>query len=81
MFLDVGDSMLIRRDAFRIRAKALVEVSLMYPRLKPGVTEEEMQGQLGEGTCLLLFRSWGLKLFLGLSIIFPRLKSGLRRKG
>ena len=30
---------------FRIRAKALVEVSSMYPRLKPGVTEEGMQGK------------------------------------
>ena len=29
---------------FRIRAKALVGVDSMYPRLKPGVTEERMQG-------------------------------------
>jgi len=36
---------------FRIRAKALVEAGSIYPRLKPGVTGEEIQGQVG-GRCV-----------------------------
>ena len=28
-----------------------------YPRLKPGVNEEEMQGKVGVGSCQVHFRS------------------------
>jgi len=44
-------------DFFRIKAKALVEAGSMYPRLKPGVFKEEMQGQVGVGARQVFFRS------------------------